>query len=174
MRPGLLSKQIKQAHTGPRIIADWVLTLLVFFIILESIQKQRSDTVIVLHLHAINCFDTLKVRVPLDVIVWGKEIPSEDQNNPSETRLSQVCDGIIWVWVWNYIVQQQFIIMNTIYLPTVIFKVVDLNEFYQFFHEEILFLHQKNKLTNELFRCRNGCKQNLAPKLEFQVSGFMK
>ena len=60
MRSGLLSKQIKQAIMGPparchlngilpvgpywaKNVAGWVLTLLVVFIILENIQKQKSD-----------------------------------------------------------------------------------------------------------------------------------
>ena len=82
MRSGLLSKQIKQAiiSQAARCHLNGILPVgpywpknvcwlgidftCFFFLIFENIQKQRSDSVIFLHLHAINCFNTLEVRAP--------------------------------------------------------------------------------------------------------------
>ena len=131
-----------------------ILTLLVFIIIiLENIQKQRSDTVIFLHLHAINCFNTLEVRVSSNVIVWEKEIPSEDLNNTSETRLCQVWDGIIWVWVWNYIRLYTYIwyIFRTVCFLAIWYRKPDQQTEVFWFHITI----HKTKLTSVTCFCGN-------------------
>ena len=52
-----------------------------------------------------------------NVLLWDKEVPSKDQNNSSETRLSLVSDEIIWVWGWDFLVPQQDIMMDTFSCP---------------------------------------------------------
>ena len=52
-----------------------------------------------------------------DVLLWDKEIPPEDQNNSSETRLFRVSDEIIQVRGWDFLVPQQYIMMDTFSRP---------------------------------------------------------
>ena len=58
--------------------------------------------------------DTLN---PSYVLLWDKEIPPEDQNNSSETRLCRVSDEIIQVRGWEILVPQQYIMMDTFSRP---------------------------------------------------------
>ena len=53
----------------------------------------------------------------INVLLWDKEIPPEDQNNSSETRLCQVFDKIIRVRGWDFLVQQQYIMIDTFSHP---------------------------------------------------------
>ena len=54
---------------------------------------------------------------PSYVLLWDKEIPPEDQNNSSETRLCRVSDEIIQVRGWDFRVPQQYIMMDTFSRP---------------------------------------------------------
>ena len=49
--------------------------------------------------------------------VWDKEIPPEDQNNSLETRLCRVSDEIIQVRGWDFLVPEQYIMMDTFSRP---------------------------------------------------------
>ena len=51
------------------------------------------------------------------VLLWDKEIPPEDQNNSSETRLCRVSEEIIRVRGWDFLVPQQYIMMDTFSRP---------------------------------------------------------
>ena len=110
------------------------------------------------------------------VLLWDKEIPPEDQNNSLETRLCRVSDEIIQVRGWDFLVPQQYIMMDTFSRP-----LCDILRFYMnsvssayFLDFFRLFQSKNNKLTNEFSRCRNGCKNSLAPnngsKIAFQAS----
>ena len=74
------------------------------------------------------------------------EIPPEDQNNSSETRLCRVSDEIILVRGWDFLVPQQYIMMDTFSRP-----VCDCLRFYMnsvssaFFFLEFLRLFQSKK-----------------------------
>ena len=57
------------------------------------------------------------LEYPSYVLLWDKEIPPEDQNNSSETRLCQVSDKIIQVRGWDFLVPQQYIMMDTFPCP---------------------------------------------------------
>ena len=54
---------------------------------------------------------------PSYVLLWDKEIPPEDPNNSSETRLCRVSDEIIRVRGWDFLVPQQYIMMDTFSRP---------------------------------------------------------
>ena len=54
---------------------------------------------------------------PSSVLLWDKEIPPEDQNNSSETRLCRVSDETIQVRGWDFLVPQQDIMMDTFSRP---------------------------------------------------------
>ena len=103
-------------------------------------------------------------------------IPPKDQNNSSETRLCRVSDEIIQVRGWDFLVPQQYVMMDTFSRP-----VYDFLRFYMhsvssayFFRFFCVCSNLKNKFTNEFSRCRNGCKHSLAPKngseIAFQAS----
>ena len=53
------------------------------------------------------------LEYPSYVLLWDKDIPTEDQNNSSETRLCRVSDEIIQVRGWDFLVPQQYIMMDT-------------------------------------------------------------
>ena len=71
------------------------------------------------------------LEYPSYVLLWDKKIPSEDQNNSSETRLCRVSDEIIQVRGWDFFVPQQYIMMDTFSRPVCDFFKV-LYEFCQF------------------------------------------
>ena len=57
------------------------------------------------------------LEYPSYVLLWDKEIPPEDLNNSSETRLCRVSDEIIRVRGWDFLVPQQYIMMVTFSRP---------------------------------------------------------
>ena len=70
---------------------------------------------------------------PSYVLLWDKEIPPEDQNNSSETRLCRVSGEIIQVLGWDFLVPQQYIMMDTFSRP--------LFEFLRFYMNSVSFAY---------------------------------
>ena len=84
---------------------------------------------------------------PSQVLLWDKEIPPENPNKSSSKS--------IWVRGWDFLVPQQYIIMDTFFSP--IFEV--LYELYQF--RIRLCSNRKNKFNNEFWSTN---KHSLPPE----------
>ena len=66
------------------------------------------------------------LRVSFIVLLWDKEIPPEDLNNfVRNSALCRVSDEIIQVLGWDFLVPQQYIMMDTFSRP-----ICDLLRFY--------------------------------------------
>ena len=98
----------------------------------------------------------------------------KDRNNSSETRLCRVSDEIIQVRGWDFLVLQQYIMMDTFSR-----HLCEFLRFYMNFVSSTYFFRffAFVPITNQFSRCRNGCKHSLAPKngseIAFQASVWL-